>query len=56
LAFSIIRHYVIQAINALDLFALSGLDLDETASKRGHYYMTVFLDMGWEEPGNFSVN
>jgi hypothetical protein len=32
-------------MNALDLSALCGLGLDETASKRGRDYVTVFLDM-----------
>jgi len=41
----IIRHYVMQAINSLDLSTLYGLGLDETASKRGHNYVTVFIDM-----------
>lgn len=41
----IVRHYVSQAVRAMDLSALSGLGLDETASKRGHNYVTIFLDM-----------
>lgn len=45
----IIRHYVAQAMNRLDLSSLCGLGLDETASKRGHNYVTVFVDMDREE-------
>ena len=52
----IIRHYVTQAMNALDLSTLCCLGLDETASKRGHNYVTVFLDMDREErPVIFAV-
>lgn len=41
----IIGHYVAQAMKQLDLSSVSGVGLDETASKRGHKYVTVFLDM-----------
>lgn len=41
----IIRHYVSQAVEALDLSGLCGIALDETASKRGHNYVTVFIDL-----------
>ncbi len=52
----IIRHYVTQAINALDLSGFCGLALDETASTRGHNYVTIFLDMDREErPVIFAV-
>lgn len=44
-----ISHYVAQAVHRLDLSSLHGLGLDETASKRGHNYVTVFLDMDREE-------
>jgi transposase len=36
-------------MNHLDLSGLCGLGLDETASKRGHDYVTVFIDMDREE-------
>ena len=53
----IVRHYVAQAIQGLDLSALCGLGLDETASKRGHNYVTVFLDMDREKrPVVFAVS
>ncbi|SMP83323.1 Transposase, partial [Desulfonatronum zhilinae] len=41
----IVRHYVSKAIAALDLKSLKAVGLDETASKRGHNYITVFIDL-----------
>ena len=41
----IIEHYVGQAIARLDLGRLKAVGLDETASKRGHNYVTVFIDL-----------
>jgi transposase len=41
----IIEHYVGQAVARLDLGGLKALGLDETASKRGHNYVTVFIDL-----------
>ena len=41
----IIRHYVFKAMTGLDLSNVHGIALDETAFKRGHNYVTVFLDM-----------
>ena len=41
----IIHHYVLKAMTGLDLSGVHGIALDETASKRGHNYVTVFLDM-----------
>lgn len=41
----IIEHYVGQAVARLDLARVSALGLDETASKRGHNYVTVFIDL-----------
>ena len=41
----IVRHYVSKAIAALDLKNLKAIGLDETASKRGHNYITVFIDL-----------
>jgi transposase len=52
----IIRHYVLQAMTGLDLSGIQGIALDETASKRGHNYVTVFLDMDKEtRPVIFAV-
>ena len=41
----VIQHYVGQALTKLDLSALQAFGFDETASKRGHNYVTVFIDM-----------
>ena len=41
----IVEHYVGQAVARLDLARVSALGLDETASKRGHNYVTVFIDL-----------
>jgi transposase len=41
----IVEHYVRQAVAGLDLRGLRAVGLDETASKRGHNYVTVFIDM-----------
>ena len=41
----VIKHYVSRALLEMDLSALKAIGLDETASKRGHNYVTVFIDM-----------
>lgn len=41
----IVRHYVSQAIERLDLTSLRAVGLDETSSKRRHKYITVFIDL-----------
>jgi transposase len=41
----IVHHYVDKAVNAFDLSQLKAVGLDETASKRGHNYVTTFIDM-----------
>ncbi len=41
----IIEHYVSEAVARLDLGRLKAIGLDETASKRGHNYVTVFIDL-----------
>ncbi len=41
----VIHHYVGQALTKLDLSTLQAFGFDETASKRGHNYVTVFIDM-----------
>lgn len=52
----IVHHYVGQSIEAQDLSQLTHIALDETASKRGHNYVTVFLDMARKEkPVIFAV-
>ena len=41
----IIAYYVQRSLKGLDLSALEAFALDETASKRGHNYVTIFLDL-----------
>ena len=41
----IVEHYVRRAVAGLDLSGVHAVGLDETASKRGHNYVTVFIDM-----------
>ena len=41
----IVEHYVGQAVARLDLGRLKAVGLDETAAKRGHNYVTVFIDL-----------
>src|SRR6267154_1089874 len=41
----ILQHYVARAVDALDLGSVRAVGLDETASKRSHNYVTVFIDM-----------
>jgi len=41
----IVEHYVRRAVAQLDLGGVRAVGLDETASKRGHNYVTVFIDM-----------
>jgi len=41
----IIEHYVGAALKRLDLADLKAIAFDETASKRGHNYVTIFIDL-----------
>lgn len=41
----IIGHYVGTALERLDLADLKAVAFDETASKRGHNYVTIFIDL-----------
>ena len=41
----VIYHYVAKALTQFDLSSVKAIGLDETASKRGHNYVTVFIDM-----------
>jgi transposase len=41
----LINHYVLKAVSKLDLSEVKAVALDETSSKRGHNYVTVFIDM-----------
>lgn len=40
----IVEHYVATALRGLDLSGVVAFAFDETASKRGHNYITVFID------------
>jgi len=41
----IVHHYVDEAVERLDVSDLKAVALDETASKRRHNYVTVFIDL-----------
>ena len=41
----IVEHYVGRAVERLDLSRVTAIGLDETAAKRGHTYVTVFIDL-----------
>jgi transposase len=41
----VVKHYVAKALAQFDLSGLRAIGLDETASKRGHNYVTIFIDM-----------
>ena len=45
----IVHHYVCQALSHLDLSSLKAFSLDETKSRRGHRYVTVFIDLDRNE-------
>jgi transposase len=40
----IIKHYVIQARKQVDMRNVAKITLDETSTKKGHNYMSVFID------------
>jgi transposase len=41
----VLAHYVLQARAKLDLSSLQAVGLDETASRRGHNYVSLFADL-----------
>lgn len=41
----IIEHYVNKDVDNLDLSKVQNIGVDETSSKRGHHYVTLFVDM-----------
>ncbi len=41
----VVEHYVAKAVERLDLSGLTAFAFDETASKRGHNYVTIFIDV-----------
>lgn len=52
----IVQHYVKSAMNAIDLSGLRAFALDETKSRKGHRYITVFIDLDQtEKPVVFAV-
>jgi transposase len=50
----VVHHYVDQAVDAQDLCDLERAGIDETSSRRGHEYVTVFADLD-ERRGVFCV-
>lgn len=53
----IVLHYVKTAMNKIDLSALSAFSLDETKSRKGYRYVTVFIDLDrTETPVVFAVS
>jgi transposase len=40
----ILHYYVVNAVVALDLSHVTKIGTDETSSKRGHNYVTLFMD------------
>ncbi|CAO0820662.1 hypothetical protein DFAR_170008 [Desulfarculales bacterium] len=42
----VIQVYVPQALSKIDLGGVKAVALDQIASKRGHNYVTVFIDLG----------
>lgn len=42
----ILHHYVEEARAAADVSGVRRVGLDETASRRGHHYITLFVDLG----------
>jgi transposase len=52
----IVLHYVKTAMNRLDLSNLKAFSLDETKSRKGHRYVTVFIDLDQtDKPVVFAV-
>ncbi|MDZ7851940.1 MAG: ISL3 family transposase [Halomonas sp.] len=52
----IVHHYVGRMLGELELSCVATIGVDETASRRGHRYVTVFLDMQRkQEPVLFAV-
>jgi transposase len=52
----IVQHYVKSAMSAIDLSRLKAFALDETKSRKGHRYITVFIDLDrTEKPVVFAV-
>jgi transposase len=41
----VLRHYVMADVESMDLTELSSVGVDETAARRGHNYVSLFVDM-----------
>jgi transposase len=41
----IVRYYVAAAMNQLDLSSLKAFAIDETGARKGHRYVTIFIDL-----------
>ncbi|MBT8764479.1 ISL3 family transposase [Desulfohalobiaceae bacterium Ax17] len=41
----VVNHYVSKALSKLDFSSVTAVGLDETSSKKGHNYVTVFIDL-----------
>ncbi|CAO0824808.1 hypothetical protein DFAR_940002 [Desulfarculales bacterium] len=41
----VVQFYVVQALYKMDLARVKAVALDKTASKRGHNYVTVFINL-----------
>lgn len=53
----IVLHYVRAAMSKLELSSLKAFSLDETKSRKGHRYVTVFIDLDRkEQPVIFAVS
>jgi transposase len=42
----IIDHYVAVAYESIDFSSITNIGIDKTSSKRGHNYITIFVDLG----------
>ena len=52
----IVQHYVKSAMSTIDLSGLRAFSLDETKSRKGHRYVTVFIDLDrTEKPVVFAI-
>lgn len=52
----IVLHYVNKAVSGMDLGDLEAFSMDETSARRGHRYVTVFIDLDRKErPVVFAV-
>ncbi|CAO0820830.1 hypothetical protein DFAR_1930012 [Desulfarculales bacterium] len=50
-----VQFYVAQPLSKMDLGGVKAVALDETASKRGHNYVTVFIDLDRKQKPSSSL-